>query len=176
MGKEKVVYNGKFIKVTEEEIGGKTYERAYIIDAVFILPFTEDGEVLVIKEKRPHEKPKIRWKVISGVYEPGYSFKENVNRELQEEVGKKALKIKHYVTLKQTGTINETKRYAIATKLKDSKLPNPDGEDSILEVKSISLEEILNKTLKGKLSKGTTAYVLLRLYHDIKDGKVSIDY
>ncbi len=172
---EKIVYNGKFIKVTEEEIEGKTYERAYIIEPIIILPFNKKGELLIIKEKRLHEKPKIRWKLVTGVYEKGVSLEENVNRELQEEIGKKASKIKHYLTVKTTGTLNETKRYFIATGLTDSKIPNPDGEDSIIKVKPLSLEKVVEKTLKGKLSTGTTGYVLLKLYHDIMDGKISVE-
>lgn len=171
---EKTKYSGRFIKATEEDINGKTFERVYIANSVFIIPFTEDGKMLFIKEKRPHEKPSIRWKLVTGFYEDNASLEENVNRELQEEIGKKALKIKHYLTIKLTGTINETRRYAIATHLVDSKLPNPDGEDSILKVKPLSLDDMLKKTLKGKLSMGSTGYALLRLYHDIMDGKVSI--
>ncbi|MDP2907835.1 MAG: NUDIX domain-containing protein [Nanoarchaeota archaeon] len=172
---EKTVYNGKFIKVTEEEIEGKTYERAYVIEPIIILPFNEKGELLIIKEKRLHEKPKIRWKLVTGVYEKDVSLEENVNRELQEEIGKKASKIKHYLTVKTTGTLNEVKRYFIATGLIDSKIPNPDGEDSIIKVKPLSLEKVVEKTLKGKLSTGTTGYVLLKLYHDIIEGKISIE-
>lgn len=172
---EKTVYNGKFVKVTEEEIDGKTYERAYIVNAVFIIPFTKKGKVLFVKEKRPHEKPNIRWKLVTGVYESNVSLEENVNRELQEEIGKKALNIKPYLTLKQTGTVNDTRMYVIVTDLINSKLPNPDGEDTILKVQSLSLEEMLKKTLKGKLSTSGTGYVLLRLYHDIMDGKISVE-
>lgn len=172
---EKTVYDGKFIKVTEEEINGRTYERAYIIEPIILLPFNEKKELLIIKEKRYHEIPKIRWKLVTGVYEKDTSLEENVNRELQEEIGKKASKIKHYLTIKTTGTLNETKMYFIATGLTDSKIPNPDGEDTIIKVKPLSLEKVIQKTLKGKFSMGTTGYVLLRLYHDIIDGKISIE-
>jgi len=167
---EDVVYSGNFIKVTEENIQGAIYERAYINHALTIFPIDDNGRLILIKENRVHEKPNIRWKPVTGFYEDEFSFKENVNRELQEEIGLKASKIRPYFEIKQTGTINMTHYFAVASDLTESKIPNPDGEESILEISSINMEEVFERTLSGELVRGSSGYGLLKLYYDIKNG------
>jgi len=170
---EDEVYSGKFIQVTEENIEGVIYERAYINDALTIFPIDDNGRVILIKEYRVHENPKVRWKPVTGFDENEYSFNENVDRELQEELGLKAVKIQHYFEIKQTGTINMTHFFAIASKLTPSKLPNPDGEETILEISAIDIEEVFERTLSGELVRGSSGYGLLKLYYDLKKGVIT---
>lgn len=165
---EEPVYSGQFLKVTEQMIGEALYERAYINDAVTIFPLTEKGQLILIKEFRVHETPQTRWKPVTGFYEEQYSYKENVNRELQEEVGLKAGKIQNYFEIKQTGTINMTHHFAIATDLKPSKIPNPDGEETILEIQAVDLDEVFERTMSGELVRGSSGFALLKLYWDQK--------
>jgi len=169
---EKIAYQGQFIRVTEEIIADNMYERAYLKSSVTILALTEDHRILFIKEKRPHEKPTERWKLVTGFYEDGQNLMQNVNRELQEEIGKKALSVTPYLTIHSSGTLVQTQYLALARDLIDSKLPNPDGEDTILAIQSLSLEETLARTLSGEFSRGMTGYALLRLYYDVQNGNI----
>ena len=171
---EQKVYNGQFVQVTEEEINGSVYERVYIQNAMTIFPVDDKKRILFIKERRLHEKPNVRWKPVTGYFEEGQSLEENANRELQEEIGKKAGGIQPFFSMKITGTINIEQNFVIARDLTDSKIPNPDGEDTILEIAALDMNEILERTLGGEFAKGSVGYGLMKLYYEVKNGIISL--
>ena len=171
---ENQVYNGKFVQVTEEEIKGAIYERVYIHNAMTIFPINDKGRVIFINEKRVHENPPVRWKPVTGYFEEGFSLEENANRELQEEIGKKAAIIEPFFQMRLTGTVNIVQNFVIARQLTDSKLPNPDGEDTILDVAPLKLDEILERTLNGEFAKGSVGYGLMKLFYEVKNGIISL--
>lgn len=161
---EKKVYNGKIIQVTEEEINGTHWERAYLPDGVIIFPIDENGNILLVKEKRPHENPPFRIKPLSGILEPDKGTPiENAQREMQEEIGLKAGEITQFWELKSTGTINNQQYFFLAKHLFPSKLPNPDGEDSIMEILPLSPEEILNHLNQDLIRWSMSTLGLIRL-------------
>ena len=171
---EKQAYNGNFVKVTEEEIDGAVYERVYIRNSMTIFPIDDKGRVFFIREKRVHENPPVRWKPVTGYIEEGFSLEENANRELQEEIGKKAEIIEPFFQIRLTGTINIVQNFVIARQLSDSKLPNPDGEDTVLEASPLALDEILKRTLDGEFAKGSVGYGLMKLCYEVKNGIISL--
>ncbi|MBF0429871.1 MAG: NUDIX hydrolase [Fibrobacteria bacterium] len=171
---EKNKYNGRFIKITEEQIGESLYERAYFTHCVTVMALDEDKNLLFIKELRPHETPNVRWKLVTGFLEEGQTVEENANRELQEEIGKKASDLKLFYKSEYTGTINLIQNFVLAKNLSDSKLPNPDGEDTILDVKPLTLEEVYKKVIDGFFGGGSLAYALLRLYDDVRAGRLKL--
>jgi ADP-ribose pyrophosphatase len=161
---EKEVYKGQIIRVTEEIIGGITWERAYLPDGVIVLPVTEDGKILLVKEKRPHENPPVRMKPISGILEPEKGTpEENAQREMQEEIGYRASHLEPLLTLKGSGTVNSTHYYFVARGLTPSKLPNPDGEDTILSLEALTPEEIRQKLDNGELKWSHSTLGILKL-------------
>jgi len=169
---EKELYTGKVLRVTEEEIGDVNYERVYLHENVIVIPFTDQGRIIFVLEKRPHEDPPERIKLVTGFYEQGFTPEENANRELREEIGKKAGTLIPYITCVRTGMVNERKHYVIARDLEDSKLPNPDGEDTILEVREYDIDRVYGMLMQGKPRIDTTAYVLLRLCLELKSGSI----
>jgi len=166
-------YDGKILQVTEETINGLVWERCYLPDGVIIFPFTKEGKILFIKEKRPHETPNVRLKSVSGILESDKGTpEENANREMQEEIGFKG-KLTHLLTLKSNGTVNNTQHFFMATNLEKSKLPNPDGEDTIMEVVEFDLEELFQMYMTDQLRWSHSTLGFLRLYHMIKAGTLS---
>ena len=165
---EKEVYKGQIIRVTEEEIGGINWERAYTPDGVVVFPITKEGKIILIEESRPHENPPVRIKPVSGILEHDNGTPlENAQREMQEEIGYKSLRMESLWTLNGSGTINSSQYYFIAYDLVPSKLPNPDGEDVILRQIEISPEELFyqlkNDQLKWSLSTLGIFRLLLKL-------------
>jgi 8-oxo-dGTP pyrophosphatase MutT (NUDIX family) len=149
---EKQVYKGQIIKVTEEVIGGINWERVYLPSGVIVFPLNEKGQVLMVEEKRPHETPPVRIKPVSGILEVDKgSPTENAQREMQEEIGFKADKMENYWTMKSSGTVNSQQHFFVARDLSASKLPNPDGEDTIMSVKAFDLEELKEMYLRDEL-------------------------
>jgi ADP-ribose pyrophosphatase YjhB (NUDIX family) len=169
---EKEVYTGNYIRVTEEQIGDKLYERGYFTDGIVLFPFNEKNELILIKEKRVHGTSS-GWRLITGYNEKNLPLKTIANQELQEEAGLKSNNISQYLFLKRQGSINRVTKYAICTDLKRSKLENPDG-DVILEVKAFPIKKVQELALEGKLHTDQHGYVLLKLCHDFLQGKLPL--
>lgn len=141
---EKVVYQGNIVRVTEEKIHEINWERVYLPDGVIVFPITDEGKIILIREKRPHENPPERIKPVSGIleHEKGTPA-ENAQREMQEEIGLKAQSLELLWNQKGTGTVNHEQYYFVATGLTKEKLPNPDGEETIMGTIEYSPEELL---------------------------------
>lgn len=161
---EKQVYKGQIIRVTEEKIGETVWERAYLPHGVVVFPITDQGKILLIHERRPHENPPHRIKAVSGILEPHQgSPEENAQREMQEEIGLKALKMEQLWHMQGTGTVNSDQYFFVARDLVASKLPNPDGEDCIMEILEFTPEELLQKLLKDELKWSLSTLGVFRL-------------
>ena len=176
---EKEVYKGKKLQVTEEEYvrpdgTESVYERVYLPTAILIIPFLTPDEILFIREYRRHEIPAVRLKLVTGCYENELSLEENVNHELQEEAGYRAEKIFLYHEFKRRNIVTDHKMYAIASGLTKSKIPNPDGEETILGIETIKLDDLYDYVIAGNYAAGETSFVLLKMLHDLKIGKLRI--
>ena len=166
---ETEVYKGQIIQVTEEKIGDTIWERAYVPNGVIIFPITDDGKILMIREKRPHENPPVRLKPVSGILETKYGGpEENAQREMQEEIGFRATHMEKFWTMKASGTVNNQQDFYIARGLIPSKLPNPDGEETILSIKAFELEELREKFLNDEIRWSMSTLGFFRLYQHLK--------
>jgi len=168
---EKQIYHGNYIQVFEQDDNGVVFEQAVFRNCVSVIPFTASGEILLIRELRPYEEPRIRLKLVTGFLEEGLSVEENANKELQEEIGKKADRLVPYLAYRQSGSINQTNTFVLAYGLSDSKLPNPDGEETILEVLPTRIDDLYTMLVEGKFTISPSAYVLLKLCIDIREGR-----
>lgn len=161
---ETEVYKGNIIRVTEEKIGNTIWERAYLPHGVIIFPITQEGKIILINEKRPHENPPHRIKAVSGILEPHLGNpEENAQREMQEEIGLKASHMELLWHQKGTGTVNSDQYFFIARGLVPSKLPNPDGEDCIMDILEFTPEELLQKIKQDELRWSLSTLGLFRL-------------
>ena len=166
---EKEVYRGKILRVTEEKIDATTWERVYLPSGVIIFPITDKGKIILINEKRPHEKPSHRIKPVSGILEAEKGTPEaNALREMQEEIGLSSNKIELLWDSHHNGTVNSHQYYFIAQDLFPSKLPNPDGEDAILEIIEYSPEELLQALIKDHIKWSNSTLGILRLLAHLK--------
>jgi 8-oxo-dGTP pyrophosphatase MutT (NUDIX family) len=166
---QKEVYKGKFIQVTEEEMNGVIWERCYLSNGVIVFPITDDGKILLIEERRPHETPTIRLKPVSGILEEELGTPEdNAQREMQEEIGLKARKLTQILHLKSTGTVNSAQYFFAAEGLSEEKLPNPDGEDVILGIKAFSPQELEEMIWSEKLKWSLSTLGIFKLLHYLR--------
>lgn len=166
---EKEVYRGQIIKVTEESIDGIVWERVYLPDGVIVLPVTDEGKILLVKEKRPHETPNVRIKPVSGILERDKgTAEENAQRELREEMGYRAETLEPLLTLNGNGTVNSSQYFFVARGLTPDKLPNPDGEDTILSVEAFSPDEILESLRNGRLKWSHSTLGILKLVNSMR--------
>ncbi len=160
---EKMIYQGKFIQVSEEKIANNLWERVYLRDGVLIFPLDHNQNILMIEERRPHEKNPIRLKFVTGLIDDGEEALETAKRELQEEIGLKPNKLEILFSKESNGTVNNKFYQILATDLVESKLPNPDGEDTIVSVKAFSISEVERMFDDGTLELGLPYIGLLKL-------------
>jgi ADP-ribose pyrophosphatase YjhB (NUDIX family) len=161
---EHEVYKGNIVRVTEQKIGHTTWEKIYLPDGVIIFPITNEGKIILIREKRPHENPPVRIKPISGILEHDKGTPtQNAQREMQEEIGLKADHLELLWTQTGTGTVNHNQYYFIATNLTADKLPNPDGEDTIMETIEYAPEDLLNALASEEIKWSMSTLGIFRL-------------
>lgn len=133
-------------------------------DGVIVFPITDDGKIILIEEKRPHENPPVRIKPVSGILEHDKGTPlENAQREMQEEIGLKSLDLQPLWTQRGSGTVNSEQHYFIARKLVADKLPNPDGEDTILRTIEFTPEELKTKLLNDEIRWSMSTLGVFRL-------------
>ena len=167
-------YEGKFIKVTEQEIDNAIWERAYIQSGVQVFPLTKEGKVYLIEERRPHEVNPIRLKFVTGLMDKeGEDPLETANREMQEEIGFKANHLEILMHRQSSGTINQHFYQVIATDLTPLKIPNPDGEETIVSIKAYSIDEVIDFFESGKIKWGIDALAIYRIKEMITNGKLT---
>ncbi len=170
---EETKYEGKFIKVTEEKIDSNTWERVYLSDGVQVFPITSEGKIIMIEEKRPHENKPIRLKFVTGLMDKGDTDPlETANREMQEEIGYKANHLELLIHREASGTINNNFYQILATNLETSKIPNPDGEDTIVSVKAYTIQEIESFLDQGKLPWSMGALGIFKLKKMMSENKI----
>lgn len=172
---ETIAWQGKFIKVTTEVINDVTWERTYLPEGVVIFPVTDEGKILVIKERRLHETPPVRLKMVTGMLEPGEDPAENANRELQEEIGFKSDTLIPFWQYRTSGTVNSCTHFFLAKHLTRNKLPNPDGEDVIEEIIELSLDELRQKVDQEEMRWGVGVMGFLRLDKCLRDGELNLN-
>ncbi len=161
---EELKYDGKYIQVKERVVDGHVWEKVYLPDSLVVIPLTKDNEIIFIVEKRPHETPNQRLKMVTGHIDPGETPILCANRELQEEAGFKANKLEELMVHRSNGTINSNFYYFLATDLEESKLPNPDGEDTILDVRKIKIETVKKMLSLGELQWTLSALGLFKVF------------
>lgn len=160
---KKEIFRGKVISLFIERIkrsGNVFRERVYLPDSVNIFPFTENGKIRLIKEKRWENRNKPIIKIISGLVNKNEKPLNAAKRELMEEVGLKAVQWQKIFTIKQEGTVNQNRHYYIAKKLKRVAR----GEKNIIGFKDYTLNELLDFVLEERFGI-TTSAVIIKLYN-----------
>ncbi len=166
---EKEIYKGSILRLTEERIESTVWERVYLPSGVIIFPITNEGKIILIKERRPHESPQMRIKPISGILESEKGTPlENAQREMQEEIGLRAERMELLWTLTSTGTVNNTQYFFTAHGLSSSKIPNPDGEDIVLEIIEYDPQELLSAILEDKIKWSMSTLGIFRLFKSLR--------
>jgi len=144
------------------------WEKVYLPHSLVVIALTKENEILFIEEKRPHEKNPTRLKLITGHIDEGETVLECANRELQEEAGFKAHKLTEILAHESTGTVNSNFHYILAEDLEPSKIPNPDGEDSIVQVLKIKYSEVEKMLYENRLDWNLSSLGLFKVFNLLK--------
>ncbi len=167
-----VIYNGRIIKVERDEVllPNKTYAKREIVrhsEAVAILAVDKEDNVYMVEQFR---KPidSVILEIPAGHIEKGEEPEKTALRELEEETGMKANKIRlvnKYFT--SPGFTDELIYFYIAEDLVPVS-PHTD-EDEFINIKKIPFNKLQKMAFDGELS-DVKALLAIYFYSMIKNG------
>ncbi|WP_425666906.1 NUDIX hydrolase [Vibrio tubiashii] len=156
----KTIHSWKRISLIEESIllpNGKKIAHTTISHpgAAVILPIDENGHIIVINQYRPSLK---KWllELPAGTLESDEPIESCAHRELEEETGYSA---KSMVSLGQVtplaGFCDEIQYLFVAKQLTQTKRYQCD-EDEVIDVLSLSVEQLEQKVIDGEITDAKT--------------------
>src|SRR3989344_2547288 len=167
VGKYKTVFNGVIFKIKQAKAifpSGKvkTFEQAVRPVSVTIMAIDNKGQLLLTREYRQKYK-RYLWRLPAGRVEKNESPLKAAQRELREETGFKARKIKLF-NFSDMGQSLDWKRYTyLATELKPAPLAGDEDED--IKVIPTPIKKAFGMVLKSKIQSMDMAYLILKLYN-----------
>lgn len=138
---------------------GETGEFDYLSssESVVILPFTPDGDVVLIEEWR-HAVGRCNRALPAGNLEPGESPETAVHRELREETGYETDDIDHLTTVEPANGFSDAVfHYYVARDCEATASQDLDENESI-EVGKASFSSLLDDLEAGDLRDGRSAH------------------
>lgn len=128
--------------------------------AVVILPVTEEGKLLFLRQYR-HSLKETIWELPAGTLDPKEGPDACAAREIQEETGFAAAEWHSLGTLwPAPGFCDEVQYCYLAKKLTPSRRPM--DEDEVIEVCPLSVEETLSMIAEGTIRDGKSLAVILK--------------
>jgi 8-oxo-dGTP pyrophosphatase MutT (NUDIX family) len=134
---------------------GETARRRAIVletpDWVNVIPMTADGRVLLIRQWR-YGIESFTLEIPGGVVDPGEAPEETATRELLEETGYRAGRVRQIGLVHPNPAIHNNRTFTfVAEDLTEVGPPEGDGEEEI-EVTSAALEEIPGLIRRGVIT------------------------
>jgi len=161
----RIVYQNPWTSVREdiaEMPNGKqtVYGVVDIGEAVGVLPFVDDTQVLLVQQYRYVFDENNRWEMPTGGVKTGENLLEAANRELHEETGFDTAQLEHITTYYTSKSVMyEIAHLYIGRHLTHSRAI-PD-ETEFLEVETFSFEEALQMVLKSEIRDSMTVIAVL---------------
>lgn len=156
---ERTIFKSKIFAVKELDLtfeNGKrtTFEIIEKPDSVGVVPITKSGSLLLIREYVAATNEFVL-DFPGGKVEKGLSLEEIAQKELQEELGFKALKLNKLITYTLSpGYITQRSTMFIGRDLVKSKL---EGDETVPpEVKEYELEDLITMIQAGQITEART--------------------
>src|ERR1700690_1987430 len=152
--KSKVLYTGKVFRLQRDTViepGGVQAERDVIVHpgSVVVMPVFADGRVLLIRQYR-HSVGEFLWELVAGRKEPKESPIVGARRELLEETGYTARRLRKLMHIIPTpGFVNEWMWIFAAEGLVEG-MAQPEKDEKI-EPKIFTLKQIDRMIANGQL-------------------------
>lgn len=163
----KEVFNGKLLHVFFDKASlpnGEEGTREWIKHpgACAIVPVFENGDIMLIKQYR-YPMGQIFWEVPAGKIDKGETQDTTAYRELEEEAGLKAKKLKYIGHFYPgIGYSDELIHIYLALGLERSE-QNMDEDEFVLKER-VSFKEAMNMVYSGEINDGKTIICLVRAW------------
>ncbi len=154
MTSSNTIYRGKIVNLRVDQVSlpnGKTSRREVVehAGAVAIVPVNENRELLLVRQYR-YAAGMALLEIPAGKLEQGEDYAACAGRELTEETGYVAGKLKHIISFYSTpGFTNEQIHLFLATEL-TLKKQNLD-EDEFIEVETVGLDQAQEMVISGAI-------------------------
>jgi ADP-ribose pyrophosphatase len=161
-----MIHQGKFISVRRDEIDypdgvHKTWDIVLHHGAVAVVPITKKGDLILVEQWR-RAIGKITLELPAGVIDPGESPEIAAQRELQEEIGKKAGSLEYLGPYYSSpGVYTEVVHLFVARDLEESQLHGEDTHE--IDIKVVPYEKALKLIQDGTICDAKTALGILRV-------------
>ncbi len=163
----KSVFEGKVLHVYVDDInlpnGGVGF-REYIkhIGAVAVLPLTDDGNVICVRQYR-YAVAEVTTEIPAGKLDaPDEDPREAALRELREETGARCKELTYLGTYLASPAILDEKINLYLARGLDFGETDPD-EDEFIDVVQIPLSEMVERVMKGEILDGKTQLAILKV-------------
>ncbi len=159
------VYRNKWIDVREdiaEMPNGRTtiYGVVTMSGAVGVLPFLDDGRVVMVRQYRYVQGENQRWEMPTGGVHPGESLEEAARRELREEIGYTAGRLEWVSTFYTSKSVcDETAHIYLGYDLTPARDVPDDTE--FLEIAALPFDEVLDMVLRSEIRDSMTVIAVL---------------
>ncbi len=161
-----IALEGKFISVRRDEIDypngiHKTWDIVVHPGAVAIVPLTEDGQLILVEQWR-RAIGRITLEIPAGLLEKGEKPEAAAQRELQEEIGKKAGSLTYLGPyFSSPGVFTEKVHLFVGKNLENSALRGDDTDE--IDIQIVPLQTALKFIEDGTISDAKTALGILRV-------------
>jgi ADP-ribose pyrophosphatase len=159
------VYRNKWIDVREdiaEMPNGRTtiYGVVTMSGAVGVLPFLDDGRVVMVRQYRYVQGETHRWEMPTGGVYTGEPLEEAARRELREEIGYTAGRLDHVSTFYTSKSVcDETAHIYLGYDLVPAAAVPDDTE--FLEIAALPFDEVLDMVLRSEIRDSMTVIAVL---------------
>lgn len=163
----KLVFDGKILHVYVDDINlpnGATGFREYIkhIGAVAVLPLTDDGKVICVRQYR-YAVGQVTLEIPAGKLDaPDEDPREATLRELREETGARCKSLTYLGTYLASPAILDEKINLYLARGLDFGETDPD-DDEFIDVVQIPLDEMVERVMRGEILDGKTQLAVLKV-------------
>ena len=161
------IYNGIIVHLYRDTVrlpNGKLATREVMRHpgAVCVVPLTENGEVLMVRQFR-HPFSTVLLEAPAGKIDPGEMPEDCARRELSEETGAEADELEYIGDYyPSVAVLDENIRLFIARKL--TFFDQHTDEDEFLRVERIPLRTLVDRVLSGEICDGKTQTAILKTW------------
>lgn len=147
-----VIYNGAVFGIRRDEVieptGVKTTrEMITHPGSAVVLPVLPDGRILLIQQYR-YAARQYLWELVAGRIDPGEDPRQAAERELKEETGYRAERLRIFLEFFPTPGFLEEKMFLLLAEGLTPGKPNPEDDEKIV------CRGYTHKQLEGMIRKG----------------------
>jgi len=149
-----MIYQGRVFGLRRDEVvepSGVRTTREVITHpgSVVVLPVLPDGRIVMIRQYR-HATRQYLWELVAGRKEPEETPKQGAARELLEETGYRAKRLKVFLDVFPTPGFLEERMYLLLAEGLTAGEAQPE-EDEKIEVRPFKLKELKQMIKSGRL-------------------------